>query len=48
MLPSLDWNARFTPPEENSERGRYEFVVEGLRGLAALEVCYSQALHNEV
>ena len=40
MLSSLDWNARFTPPEENSERSKYEFAVEGLRGLAALGVCY--------
>ena len=41
MISSLDWNARFTPPLESFEKPKYEYALEGLRGIAALNVCYS-------
>ena len=40
MISSLDWNARFTPPIQPFEKAKYEYALEGLRGIAALNVCY--------
>ena len=41
MSQLINWNARFTPPIEETEKPKYEYALEGLRGLAALSVCSS-------
>jgi len=40
----FNWNTRFEPTREQFQKIEFDPVIEGLRGLAAIWVCYSHAI----